>query len=106
MDKARDQAHSRIVEARQRGVLAWSSESGKYPANDAARELLCLTSDGVLHVLAGKQLDPHVLSYQQLVRAEGVVSIRPREVGLPELKLLYKELSGSHRIGDPVRREV
>ncbi|QYY33638.1 Flp pilus assembly complex ATPase component TadA (plasmid) [Cupriavidus pinatubonensis] len=106
MDKARDQAHSRIVEARQRGVLAWSSESGKYPANDAARELLCLTSDGVLHVLAGKQLDPHVLSYQQLVRAQGVGSIRPREVGFSELKLLYNELSGSNRIGDPVRREV
>ncbi|WP_432263531.1 GspE/PulE family protein [Cupriavidus sp. TMH.W2] len=86
--------HAKIVDARKRGVIAWSAERGQYPAKEDVRKLLCLTSDGWLHVLAGQQLNPHVMSYQQLVRAQGVGSIRPREVGFPELELLYAELSG------------
>ncbi len=94
MDRGTDRVQARIVHARKQGVVAWSAEHGQYPAKKDVRELLCLTSDGWLHVLTGKLLDPHVMSYQQLVRAQGVGSIRPREVGFPELKLLYSELSG------------
>ncbi|WP_354687254.1 ATPase, T2SS/T4P/T4SS family [Cupriavidus necator] len=106
MDKATDRVRDAIANARRRGLVAWSAARGLYPANDAARKLLCLTSDSVLHVLTGQQLNPHVKSYLQLVRARGGDSIRTREVGYHELELLYSELSGDGETGKVGANEV
>lgn len=106
MDRGTDRVRARIADARKHGTVAWSAERGQYPAKKDVRELLCLTSDGWLHVLAGQLLNPHVMSYQQLVRAQGVGSIRPREVGFPELELLYSELSGDGGTATVGGREV
>lgn len=93
MDKHTDRLRDQIAAARKRGVVAWSSPGGQYPATEEARALLCLTSDGYLHVLAGQRLNPHVMSYQGLIRARGVGSIQQREVGFSELEALYSGLS-------------
>jgi len=73
-----------------RGALSTLSGPGEpYEVDADLAQLLCLTSDGVLHVATGYGADPYVLAYAERVRRKGMKIIE-RRFGTPEdIQRLY-----------------
>lgn len=66
---------------------------GKWEVSAALRQLLCLTDDGVLHIVDGYEGDHFVFGFQELIRRNGV-KFTISTVTPEQLNALYNGTSG------------
>lgn len=82
-----------IERLRKIGITVFSAPGGKYPIAQDKQDLMCLTSDMTLAVLAGEKNNRDVMAYRALLHRQNAKISNIREVGVGTLRRLYSELA-------------
>lgn len=62
----------------------------KFDISSDLRRIVCLTADGVLHIVSGYQTDPHVFAFRDTLRRANYKVESEKYVSAEELSALYK----------------
>lgn len=84
-----------IEKAKAEGVFVLTNKGGKYEVADKYRDLLCLTSDHVLHVAKGERLNAEVRTLVDRLGRDKIFigEERIHETSITFLQQLYKHLT-------------
>lgn len=88
-----------IAYYRKNRITVESDEGGRHPVRENSRDMMCLTSDGTLFVLAGELNNQEVMAYRALLRRRGVTLRGTREVSVSLLRRFYAELGNKNDEG-------
>lgn len=72
------------------GARVMTAEGGKYALAPDQRDMMCLTSDGILYVSASHGMNHHVLAFIERL-SRNAITFRRMEVPLTTLREIYKE---------------
>lgn len=80
------------------GARVLTGEGGKFALQAEQRDMMCLTSDGILYVSSSHGMNHHVLAFIERLSRHNVV-FRRVEIPLTKIRQLYQEASQSQTVG-------